>query len=298
MPKNLLEYRFRDWMRLRPLAHALKSRRYRRIDRKFLAVQPEKNINSLRHLIQNRQTIVVIAYNDHQLIQWQSQLVRRFIPQAAYVVVDNSSSASQAREVQQVCCRFNVPYERLVNNPWSGRNASRSHALAMNWTWQHLLRPARPSQFGFIDHDLFPTAPTDPFKRLEDRLCWGDKRWAGERWFLWAGFCFFDFSRVMGLKQDLDFGLDWFAGLDTGGANWDIVYRHIDHSAIPERKIQEVAVWPDVPLKSAYFEWRDDWIHEVGLAGRTDLKSEKRVELARLLPLPARQAQLAAMALT
>ncbi len=31
---------------------------------------------------------------------------------------------------------------------------------------------------------------------------------------LWAGYCFFDFAKVARLP--LDFGLDWFAGLDTG----------------------------------------------------------------------------------
>ena len=51
-------------------------------------------------------------------------------------------------------------------------------------------------------------------------------RTAGERWFLWAGFCLFHYAAVA--DRMLDFRQDWFIGLDTGGANWELLYRHAD----------------------------------------------------------------------
>ena len=41
-------------------------------------------------------------------------------------------------------------------------------------------------------------------------------------WFLWAGFCFFNFRDVEG--RSLDFRGNMPRGLDTGGGNWDPIY--------------------------------------------------------------------------
>jgi len=282
MPKNLSEYRFNDWLQLRPLTHAIKTHRYREIDQRSLAVKPSgPEINSFRSLARNQQVVVVIAYNDEETIRLQSELVSRYLPHVLYAVVDNSSDWQVAASIHKFCLCKSIPYVRLEANPWNGKNPSRSHGFAMNWTWLNLIRPSEPYQFGFVDHDLFPTATTNPFRQLESCFCYGDKRWAGSRWFLWAGFCFFDYGAV--LELPLDFGLDWFVGLDTGGANWNAVYQHLDARVMRDRTIRQVQVWPEVSTRDAYFEWRDDWLHEVGLDGRSELKPKKRLALRELL---------------
>jgi len=42
VPKALREYDWRQWLRLRPLLHVVKTARYRKIDRRFLR-QPAKD---------------------------------------------------------------------------------------------------------------------------------------------------------------------------------------------------------------------------------------------------------------
>jgi len=292
MPKQLTDYCWREWIHLRPLTQAIKTRRYRRIDRRHLAEVPCcPKLSTLRRAMRWQQVMVVIAYNDSEVIRYQIELVRQNLPHVLHTVVDNSSDLQAAAKIKEDCRIQGIPYARISTNPWSGKNPSRSHGFAMNWTWRHLLLPARPRQFGFVDHDLFPTGSSDPFQHLESCCCYGDKRWAGSRWFLWAGFCFFDFHYTVNMP--LDFGLDWFIGLDTGGANWEVIYKHMMSDEIKDRHIRQVPVWPQVPLKDAYFEWRDDWLHEVGLDGNPDLKSAKRRELVLLLESRARAKQCA-----
>ena len=131
-----------------------------------------------------------------------------------------------------------------------------------------MIDPARPSVFGFIDHDLFPLAPCDPFAALASRPVAGDKRWAGGRWFLWAGYCFFRTEALSGRK--VSFGQDWFIGLDTGGGNWRSNYRHLDPATIAERPIELIPVVPPGPTDNGCLEHRGEWLHEAGSSWSPD----------------------------
>ncbi len=288
MPRPLREYAASDWVRLRPLTHWMKTRRYHRIDQHYLSQPCEPGTtSSVLKRIRDRQTIITIAFNDVEAIRLQVNLVAKYIPHAVHLIADNSSKPAASEAISAACADNGITYLRVPTNPWTGRNASRSHGFAMNWVWRHLIKPSKPNQFGFIDHDLFPTAHTDPFQDLAGLPCYGDKRWAGNRWFLWAGYCFYDFQQIQSLP--LDFGLDWFAGLDTGGANWDVLYKDMMPTKLRERVIQPRQVWPEIDLRDAYFEWRDEWVHEVGLDGRRDLRDAKRTVLFQLLQPYAHQ---------
>ena len=84
--------------------------------------------------------------------------------------------------------------------------------------------------------------PDDPFAVLDSQDFYGVVREAGVRWFLWAGFCFYRFDRVQ--NRRLDFGQDWFNGLDTGGGNWRSLYCKADRGALREAETEFVAFKP------------------------------------------------------
>src|SRR4029078_397803 len=111
------------------------------------------------------------------------------------------------------------------HNPWHGA-PSRSHGLALNWALENVVKPRRPTAFGFVDADIFPLAATNPFEPLARQEFFGVVRNSGARWFLWAGFCFFRFSLIE--RFHLDFSQAWFLGLDTGGANWSVLFRNYE----------------------------------------------------------------------
>ncbi|WP_167449058.1 hypothetical protein [Mesorhizobium hawassense] len=282
MPKALREYKLRQWLRLQPLIHAIKTARYRKIDRRFVC-QPAKDgaISDIRDATRGRNVLLTIAFGDAQCLDLQLRLTRGLVRHDLHIVADNSASEASARENRQVCIARGAAYVRLPANPWTVKNPSRSHGAALNWMWHNVLKPAAPTAFGFLDQDLFPTQPCDPFEPLARAAFHGDLRWAGSQWYLWAGYCFFRFDAVS--RKPLDFGLDWFAGLDTGGANWQVLYRDVDPNAVPQRPITAFAALPGIELKQAYCEWRGSWLHEVGLDGDLSLKAKKREAVLRLL---------------
>jgi hypothetical protein len=239
----------------------------------------------LRQRIRGRRVLVTIAHNDATAIEMQSAALARFVPEALYVVGDNSTEERASAEIAAVAGRRALAYVRLPAQPrLDGRRASRAHGLALNWIWRNILRPGEPAAFGFLDHDLYPTAPDDPFAILERQPVYGAPRWVGDRWFLWAGFCFFRFDAVKHLP--LDFGQDWFIGLDTGGGNWNVLYRNLDRAALvlsPSR-FEPFRAGAD-PVHDS-IQWCGAWLHEGGQtrrAGRVQEADDKRQMIKELL---------------
>jgi hypothetical protein len=283
MPKALSEYAWPDLLRLQPLVHACKSARYAIIDRRYLATRlPDDLLVPVRRAVQGKDVLITIAFNDPDLIDWQLRLCFKFLPPRLHLIADNSNDAGAASNISKIAAAHGAFYLKLPDNPWTSKgNGSRSHGAAMNFIWQHVVRPGAPRAFGFLDHDLFPTAPDDPFALLNQHDWYGDFRFANVRWFLWAGYCFFRFDAVRG--QPLDFGLDWFAGLDTGGANFEVLYKNFDRSRLPQRTIREIAAFEGISTSQACFEWRGTWLHETGFGDDRSMRTEKRAALAALL---------------
>jgi hypothetical protein len=287
MPPRLQDYNSVDWIRIRPILHRLKTMRYRRIDRSYRALPARfGDLTSVGKHIRQKNVLVTIAYTDPQTIAWQAPLVKRFIPDAVYIVADNTPDAQQALAIRDVAASFNVPYLWLPHNPTTA--ASRSHGLALNWVWHNVIQPHEPAAFGFIDDDMFPTAPTDPFAALSQQDFFGVVRPgiststldASGRWFLWAGFSMFKFRRVQ--NKPLDFSQDWFLGLDTGGANWDVLYRHVSRNDILEQETIFVPFRDGLNADIAPLQWCGPWLHEVGFQGR-EYANEKRSIVAQIL---------------
>ena len=278
--KSLTAYTAADWSRLRPLTHFMKTTRYRVVDGRYLRRPAQVgDLAALQRLIRGKKILVTVAFSDPQAIDWQTRLVRHYVPGALYLIADNSPDDASASAISTLAAQYNLPYLRLPANPW--HKGSRSHGIVLNWLWQNLIRPGEPEMFGFLDHDLFPTAPDDPFTGLINQDFYGVVRVAGSSWFLWAGFCFFRHAGVRHRK--LDFGQDWFNGRDTGGGNWRSLYRFADRAALREAAAKYVPFKPGVTVEDGPVQWVGPWLHEVGMTGRAELAPEKRRFVATLL---------------
>ena len=295
MPPRLRDYDLKDWSRLRPLTHALKTRHYRRVDAAY-AREPARdgNLDALITRAKGRKLLLTIGYADAQAIDWQAELVRYYLPDVFHAVADNSPDDASAAAVKFVAGAHGLPYLRLPPNRWP--EGSRSHGLALNWLWRNVVQPAEPQAFGFLDDDMFPTAADDPFRPLQAQDFYGWVREVGARWFLFAGLCVFRFEAVRG--KPLDFGQDWFIGLDTGGGNWDVLYRHVDRAALQEMPGKFFPYKPGVETHAAPFQWLGSWLHEVGWPGNPEFTADKRRVLAETLAphLAAARAARAAQA--
>jgi len=283
MSRPLAEYSFDDWKRLRPLSHRLKSARYFIIDRLYRA-KPAivGDAAAIARSIAGRKVLFSVAYQDPQAIDWQAALISHFVPGARYVVVDNSPQDADAKAIERVAAEHRVPYLRAPANPW--KKSSRSHGIVLNWIWHNVILPGRPQAFGLLDHDLFPTAPDDPFAPLAKQDIYGTVRFAeppSGRWFLWAGFTFMNFAAVRGL--DLDFGQDWFIGLDTGGGNWGPLYSRHDLDKLEQAPSRFVAYRDGIEMRAGPLQWCGTWVHEVGQMGEPEVMADKRRVVGEIL---------------
>jgi hypothetical protein len=280
MPRSFTEYSADDWRHLRPVTQAVKSLRYRAIDRSYRR-RPARvgDTAAMARSIRGRRVLVTIAFSDPLLIRWQATLVRHYVPGVRHVVIDNSPADDAAQEIRRIAGPEN--YLRAPANPWSGDAASRSHGIVLNWAWDNLIRHGEPEAFGFLDHDIFPTRPDDPFAPLAAQDVYGIVRTVGPRWFLWAGFCMFRFAAVK--NAPLDFSQDWFAGLDTGGGNWHVLYERIDLATLRQPATSFVPFKPGVTVADGPLQWCGTWLHEIGLMGASHLVAEKRRVLAAML---------------
>jgi hypothetical protein len=284
MDINLRAYSADDWLRFQPAIHALKTIRYWSVDRLYRR-RPARTVlmRDEAQSFSGTQMLVAIAFEDAELIDWQARLIRKNVQSTRYIVVDNSNSETGAAAIQNVCERQGCCYVRTPKNPWFN-SPSRSHGLALNWAWENVVKPCRPKAFGFIDADLLPLESTDPFALLDRQDFYGVVRNVDARWFLWAGFCMFKFSAVE--QVPLDFGQAWFLGLDTGGANWNVLYRHYDLSTLEHMPTFFFPYKNGLAVSEGTFQKCGPWIHEVGQMGRPELARDKRAALrCRVEPL-------------
>jgi len=278
MPRPLRDFDRHDWARLRPLTQGYKTLRYAAST--ALYVRRGRRDPGLLASLRGRPLVCSIAYNDDWAIDRQSRLMRRHLVDAEYLVADNSSDPAASARIAAICADRRIAYARLPRIRL--RPGSRSHGLALNWVCRNVVMPAAPPAFGFVDHDIFPTAPFSLAERLRTQPVYGRCVDRGARWYLWAGFCFF---RADVLRTGrLDFSQDWFIGLDTGGANWRY-YATLDRAALafPNDRV--------IRLAGGGTETVDligDWIHYGNASGWREGAASKRALVdAMLAPLLA-----------
>jgi hypothetical protein len=280
MTKPFLEYNLADWRRLRPVTQSYKTLRYKLVDRRYMR-RPARagDVASLARAVAGRKVLATIAYADPQAVDWQTRLVRHYLPDVVHIVADNSPDEVSAAAIAEVARARQALYIRLPVNPW--HQSSRSHGIAMNWVWRNVLRPGAPEAFGFLDDDIFPTGPDEPFSALRSQDFYGNLRFQGSRWHIWAGYCSFHFGRVA--DKGLDFGQDWFKALDTGGGNWRALFSHVDPTAIQGASLKVVPYETGATGAKVTLQWLGTWLHETGSEGTAENLQDKRRIVAEIL---------------
>lgn len=172
-----------------------------------------------------------IAFNAPWTLDLLTAAWGKYCKSFRLVVIDNSSSAKDRASNLRICEARSLAYLGLPSNPeWS---PNRSHGISMNWTYHNVVRRLRPAEFGFIDHDCFPIVPFDFSERLAGRSVYGLRKFSGKRpgmWNLWAGFCFYRFADAA--ERPLNYTSRFELGLDTGGGNWNALYKGLGEDAV------------------------------------------------------------------
>src|SRR4051794_4631283 len=110
MPPRLIEYGARDWVRLRPLLHRSKTMRYRAQDQRFRRLPPASgDTRELGFRVKGSRVLFSIAFGDAKMIARQASLVKLYVKDALYIVVDNTRDDASAAAVQEVARGLDVP---------------------------------------------------------------------------------------------------------------------------------------------------------------------------------------------
>ncbi|MGE4372596.1 MAG: hypothetical protein AB7E29_06780 [Xanthobacter sp.] len=229
--RDFRDYQLRDWLKGVPLFHRLRRARNRTVDRIYRRrVAPGQAELVARLRGHEGAMAFTVAFNMPEAVELLMDAMARFLPETPLVVCDNSSRAEARAAIAAACAARGVAYCDMPASPYQvGRNGSRSHAVALNWIYHNLIRPAAPRVFALLDHDLLPLQRMDLCARVATTPCYGMVRTHNQAWYLWPGYCVFDFRSVGHLP--LDFGTDTPLGLDTGGQNWSVLYRNLDQAA-------------------------------------------------------------------
>lgn len=225
--------------------------------------------NEQRFLDQNkclagRNIVAVIAFEQPLVLDWLLELCKIRLTEFQILVFDNSLKIEMRREIERVCIKHGTPYLALPAN--TTRHVNRSHGLAMTWTYHRIIRNLKPKSFGFLDHDMLPIGQIKISDKLEQQPVYGlPNRGINTYWNLWAGFCFFDYSVVS--QMSLNFLYDFTRGLDTGGRNWDCLYKTLDPTQIKfaATEDREIKIHGGRGVRSAQFV-DDQWIHIGGIS--------------------------------
>ena len=263
--RYLTEFSAIEWLKLLPIQHALKQVR----NDAWLAVY--KNIHAKKmhqFLAENKgladkNIVLVIAFEQPWALNWLLEKANRNVSDMTVLVFDNSRNAGKRTELEQICKRNKTPYLALPANPT--RHVNRSHGMAMTWVYHNVVRAITPRIFGFIDHDLIPVRKVTMTDKLAGQPIYGllNQNKFGF-WSLWAGYCFFDYAATRG--KSINFLYDFSRDLDTGGRNWNSLYRDLDRRQLRVATSDDVSIAvPSVKTRLVQFI-DENWLHIGGMS--------------------------------
>ncbi len=262
--RDLKDFTWDEWLRLLPVTHAVKQVRNDVMLSAFLKARPkefEKFLRDTSHL-KGKNIANIVAFEQPWVLDFFLRMAKRHVTDATVLVFDNSQQASKRSEIERVCHEHNIFYLGLPEN--STRHANRSHGLAMTWVFHNVMRVIQPAIAAFVDHDLIPIERVVFAERLGAQPFFGKANVSKWAWSLWAGYCLYDFSTVRELP--LNFLYDFSRGLDTGGRNWNYLYKNHDRNELKFagfERINFVDPAANILRKVRFVDGR--WIHLRGV---------------------------------
>lgn len=286
---NFNKFLLIDWLTLKPITLLFKEVRndlWLSLYVKKRTIHFDDFIKKINHLTGSNFAIVV-AFEQPWAIEWLLKMSNKNLIGTTLLVFDNSRNFALRNDIQKVCEANNTYYFSLPLNNTS--HVNRSHGMAMSWIYENVIRLIEPKVFGFIDHDLIPFRQVSLSRRLNRKMFFGCiHSKSKDYWALWAGYCIFDYHFIK--DKPINFLYDFSRGLDTGGRNWDPLYRHAEKANVlfASRGLRKLRT--PINFKARDIEVIDDrWIHigGIGYKGGVEEKLEFFKGLANAIELGA-----------
>lgn len=232
--------------------------------------------------------IITVAFNNLELIEYQTHFLAKNIQDSyTHIVVDNSTNTEIRLQLYDYCKNNDIAYIGLPKN-WSNKvGPSYSHATALNYVYKHVIRKRQSFAFGQIDHDLFPIQSISIFDKLEKQPIYGPLRMRGDNWYLSAILSFFRFDFVKDKKVDFMPVTPDKVYLDSGGGNWYGLYSKLDREKIvfPNECVEPLRDGGDRHGDSLEFFDDKVWLHTINGScwKKVNKQNEKSIQIREYL---------------
>lgn len=232
----------------------------RKIKRFFNAsIKNLKCINYTKVKLQAPLHIITVTFNNELLLQKQIDLLKKnVLDEFVFIVADNSSNTKKRKLISEICKENQIVYIPLPLNPFA---SSDSHAACLNLLYNKYIKVEKPVYFGFIDHDIFAIQPHSIIDYLKKQPIYGHKQERTDYWYLWAGFCFFNYEKIKGYEIDFSTSIINDIWLDTGGANFNSLYVNLKPEDLEFPTHQYIDLREGNSIQSQKVEIIGDWLH-------------------------------------
>jgi hypothetical protein len=181
--------------------------------------------------------VYVICFNNLFLAEYQiATLCRFFASPVNIIMVDNNNwlHPDVSEALRQLCEREGVTYLKAPDNYYQIQghfDPSMKLGTTMNWLYVQCARKRNPKYFGFLDHDCFLIHEFDIRPHLDRLGMYGEvvESKKDSAWGLHVPALFF--RRDFVGDRLMDFRASYPHELDTGGANYDVLYKDYDRES-------------------------------------------------------------------
>lgn len=160
---------------------------------------------------ENKLCIIIITYNQSNLLRLQVECIRKFCKDKHDIIVVDNSTDKEA--IENIFYHANDLGCQYLKTNASSKNGSGSHAFAANIAFEKF---GRNYQYvAYLDHDLFPVKPFSAIEILDSKVMAGIGQLKNGKTYFWPG-CLM-FQSFVGTINLIDFSPNSEFGLDTGG---------------------------------------------------------------------------------
>lgn len=218
--------------------------------------------------------LIVFGFNNPKLIQIQIRLFRNFIKDKyVLLIADNSSDKNMSTLIYKKCLSEKVDYIKVPRqNMFKNSN---SHALALNWVYQQIVKHSHFDIVGLLDHDIFPIRDICLSDRMKNKLAFGVLHHGSyvdvhdnfirkelADWYLWPGYAFYNLDELKKYKVDFRTSNINKKDFDTGGRNWYSIYSKVPIEEFSFVSFDKIKIGDGNSWENNYVEIIDEsWLH-------------------------------------
>lgn len=199
---------------------------------RLFAAEPEdcENTGIDQHAPIGSIDIYITTFGNDWFIDYQIKTLRRFMtPPYNIIVVDTNQNLNPeiSAKVKETCIREGAIYLKAPDNHYQEPfffDSTMKLGTTLSWLFHKVVKKRRPTYFGFLDHDCFLFRHFDPCPYLDEKGMYGTVSRNLPKWNLHVIANFFKLDAVSHLP--LDFRASYAHQLDTGGANFNVIYQH------------------------------------------------------------------------